>query len=48
MLIYEHSLFEYLSDNGEKILLYLNWLIYVATTFTIVYLYDGDWNVFLD
>lgn len=42
VLIYEHSLFEYPSDNGEKILFYLNWLIYVAITFTIVYLnYDG-------
>ena len=49
VLSYEHSLFEYPSDNGEKILFYLNWLIYTATTFTIVYLYDnGDWNVYLD
>lgn len=49
VLSYEHSLLKYPSDNGEKILFWLNWVIVVATTFTIVYFYeDDDWNVYLE
>ena len=49
VLSYEHSLLKYPTDNDEKILFWLNWVIPIAAFFTIVYFYDDDdWDVYLE